>query len=47
LIRCKLCNNGEGRSYVVDDLVNDAIAAHLIDDPIPSRLSKVPIPKSP
>ena len=34
LIRRKLYNNGEGRSYVVDDLVNDAIAAHLIDDSI-------------
>ena len=34
LIRCKLYNDGEGRSYVVDNLANDAIAAHLIDDPI-------------
>lgn len=34
LIRCKLYNNGEGRSWVVDDLVHGAIAAHLIDAPI-------------
>jgi hypothetical protein len=34
LIRCKLYNNGEGCSRLVDDLVNDAIAAHLIDAPI-------------
>ena len=28
LVRCKLYNNGEGRSCIVDDLVHGAIAAH-------------------